>query len=163
MNPTDEDAIEKYLQLKAMLPTVMISGGENFLHRAQFKDWMDPGAYTMLQPDAGRMTLSEAWRTVRMAHLAGVPFCPHTWEGGLALLMNAHLVAGSPNALMQEVFETYDPLKTEIFKDPIPVVDGYMTLPDKPGFGVELIPDIEKRFPYIPGHFIRPNPVMGRP
>lgn len=156
----DPDAIEKHRQLKAALPTVMISGGEGFLNRVRFKDWMDPGAYTMLQPDVGRMGLSEAWRTVRMAHLAGVPFCPHTWEGGPALIENAHLVAASPNALMQEVFETWDPLKTEVFKEPVAVVDGYMALPDRPGFGVELAPDLEKRFPYIPGRFTRPNPIM---
>jgi L-alanine-DL-glutamate epimerase-like enolase superfamily enzyme len=35
---------------------------------------------------------------------------------------------------------------------------GYLDLPDKPGFGVELIPDIEKKFPYLPGRFDKPNP-----
>jgi hypothetical protein len=33
-----------------------------------------------------------------------------------------------------------------------------MELPAKPGFGMELAPDLEKKFPFIPGHYYRPNP-----
>jgi hypothetical protein len=33
-----------------------------------------------------------------------------------------------------------------------------MTLPDKPGFGVELIDNVENVFPYEPGSYMRPNP-----
>ena len=35
-----------------------------------------------------------------------------------------------------------------------------MDLPDKPGFGVEIIDDIEKKFPWVPGRFTKPNPIM---
>ena len=62
---------------------------------------------------------------------------------------------------MLEQFETHDPLRTEIFVDPLVVVGGYMDLPRKPGFGVELAPDLEQRFPYLPGGYsARPNPVI---
>jgi len=54
--------------------------------------------------------------------------------------------------------QTYNPLKEEIFKEPLTVVDGYMQLSDKPGFGVELIDDIEKKFPWAPGGYTKPNP-----
>ena len=35
-------------------------------------------------------------------------------------------------------------------KEPLTVENGMMQLPDKPGFGVELIADVEKKFPYVP-------------
>ena len=38
--------------------------------------------------------------------------------------------------------------------------NGYIDLPDKPGFGMELAPDLEKKFPYIPGYYRKPNPRM---
>jgi hypothetical protein len=41
------------------------------------------------------------------------------------------------------------------------VQDSFLDLNDKPGFGVELAPDLEKKFPYIPGRFSGPNPVYG--
>jgi L-alanine-DL-glutamate epimerase-like enolase superfamily enzyme len=38
------------------------------------------------------------------------------------------------------------------------VKKGYMDLPNKPGFGVEVIEDVAKKFPYLPGSYARPNP-----
>src|ERR1022692_787186 len=34
----------------------------------------------------------------------------------------------------------------KMFKDPLVVKKGYMDVPDRPGFGMELIPDLEKNF-----------------
>ena len=161
MSRTDDDAFERHMQLQDALPTVMISGGEGLLHRHELKEWFDRGAYDMLQPDAGRIGLLEAWCVVRMAALCGKPFCPHNWGDGSCTLANAALVAASSNALMLEQFETFDPLRTEIFKDPLVVVDGYMDLPNKPGFGAELADNLEKRFPYLPGGYsARANSVI---
>jgi L-alanine-DL-glutamate epimerase-like enolase superfamily enzyme len=46
----------------------------------------------------------------------------------------------------------------EIFVNPPVVSRGYMELPDKPGYGMELAKDLEKRFPWVPGRFTKPNP-----
>jgi galactonate dehydratase len=57
-----------------------------------------------------------------------------------------------------ELNQTYNPFKEMIFKEPLVVKNGYMDLPDKPGFGVEVIPGIEKKYPYLPGNYWKPNP-----
>ncbi len=144
MSRQGEDAFDRYLRLQEALPTVMISGGESCWNSHELKEWVDRGAIEMPQPDAGRIGLMEAWRVVRMAASHGRPFCPHNWGDGSCTLANAALVAASPNALMLEQFETWDPLRTEIFTDPLVVVDGYMDLPARPGFGMELAPDLER-------------------
>jgi L-alanine-DL-glutamate epimerase-like enolase superfamily enzyme len=54
--------------------------------------------------------------------------------------------------------QTFNPLKEEVFVEPLVVKKGYMDLPDKPGYGVEVIKDVAKKFPYIPGRYDRPNP-----
>jgi L-alanine-DL-glutamate epimerase-like enolase superfamily enzyme len=59
-------------------------------------------------------------------------------------------VAVVPNLLMLEVNQVQDPFKTEIFKDPLVVKRGYVDLPGRPGFGVEVIPDAEQESPFIP-------------
>ena len=161
MTREGDDAFDRYLQLQEALPNVMISGGEGILNRHEMKEWVDRGCIDMPQPDAGRIGLLEFWHIVRMAAIAGKVFCPHNWGDGSCTMANAALVAAHPNALMLEQFETFDPLRTEIFVDPLVVVDGYMDLPDRPGFGMELADDLEKRFPYIPGGYSsRPNPVI---
>jgi galactonate dehydratase len=92
-----------------------------------------------------------------MAHLRNKHCCPHNWHGGLTTMANAALVAAIPNRLVLELNQSYNPLKEQIFKEPLVVKKGYMDLPDKPGYGVELIDDVEKKFPYLPGDYARPN------
>ena len=75
-------------------------------------------------------------------------------------MANAHFVAAIPNGEYCELNQTYNPLKEGIFKEPLTVKNGHMDLPDKPGFGVELIDDVEKKFPFVPGSYLMDNPRM---
>lgn len=75
-------------------------------------------------------------------------------------MVNAHLAAAIPNRHMLEYNMTHNPLKTDIFKEPFELKDGWLSLNNKPGYGLELVDDVEKKFPYSPGSFKRPNPKM---
>lgn len=152
--------IEEYIQIRKALSTVKVSGGESDRTRFEIKPWIDRDALDIVQTDSNVVGLSENWHIARMAHLRGKWLCPHNWHGGLTTMANAHLVAAIPNRHMLELNMTHNPLKEEIFKEPLVAKKGYMDLPNKPGFGVELIPDVEKKFPYAPGSYNRPNPLM---
>ncbi len=153
-----EGALENHLKIKQALKKVMISGGESRGSRFDFKEWIDRGAYDIVQPDANVTGVSEAWHIARIAHLKGKYFCPHNWHGGLTTMANAALVAAVPNHLALELNQTYNPFKEELFKDPLVVRKGYLDLFDKPGFGVELKPGIAAKFPYVPGTYWKRNP-----
>lgn len=152
--------MEEYIAVKKALKFCMVSGGESDRTRFEIKPWIASDAIDIVQTDCNVTGLSENWFIARMAHARGKYHCPHNWHGGLTTIANAHLVASSPNRHMLELNQTFNPLKEEIFKDPLLVKKGYMDLPDRPGYGVELIPDVEKRFPWVPGSYSRPNPVM---
>ena len=94
----------------------------------------------------------------RTVHEHGQLYCPHNWVGGLTTIANIHLVAGVPSGHMCELNQTYNPLKWEIFKEPYPIENGWLTIPEKPGYGVEIIDDVAKRFPFEPGSYAKPNP-----
>jgi L-alanine-DL-glutamate epimerase-like enolase superfamily enzyme len=153
-----EGALENHLKIKQALRTVLVAGGESRTTRFEFKEWIDRDAYDIVQPDCNVTGLSEAWHIAKIAALRGKSCCPHNWHGGLTTMANAALVAAIPNHLMLELNQTYNPFKEEIFKDPLLVKKGYMDLFNKPGFGVELKPDIAQKFPYIEGRYDRPNP-----
>ena len=114
----------------------------------------------IVQPDTNTTGITRAWHVARLAHRNGKPCCPHNWHGGLTTMANAALVAAIPNHLVLELNQTLNPFKEEIFVDPLVVNNGYMDLPSKPGFGVEVIPDAEKKYPYIPGRYNKPNPKL---
>jgi L-alanine-DL-glutamate epimerase-like enolase superfamily enzyme len=151
-------ALANYLKVREALPHVPVSGGEGRGNRFEFKEWIDRGAYDIVQPDCNVTGLTEAWHIARMAGLRNKPCCPHNWHGGLTTMANGALVAAIPNRHMLELNQTYNPFKEEIFKDPLVVRKGYMDLPNRPGFGMELKPGIAEKYPYIPGRYDRPNP-----
>ena len=92
-----------------------------------------------------------------MAHNRGVTSIPHNWHGGGTTMANADFVAGIPNGEYCELNQTYNPLKEEIFVEPLTVKNGIMELSDKPGFGVELIDQVEQKFPFVKGSYTKPN------
>ncbi len=53
-----------------------------------------------------------------------------------------------------------DCVLVEMFKDPLVVKNGYMNLPARPGFGMELKPGLQQRFPYLPGTYWKSNPFL---
>lgn len=155
-----EDAIEDHVKIGKAMLHVMIAGGEGLSNRFEFKEWIDRGAYDIVQPDCNYAGVTESWHVARMAHLGRKACCPHNWHGGLTIMANAALVAAIPNRLMLEHNVTYSHLREGLFKDPLVAKRGYMELSNKPGYGVEVIPDIARKFPYIPGPFHRPNPEL---
>jgi len=158
INRRAEGALEGHIKINQALATVLVSGGESMASRIDFKEWIDRDAYDIVQPDCNVAGVTEAWHIARMAHLRGKPCCPHNWHGGLTTMANAALVAAIPNRLMLELNQTFNPLKEEIFKEPLVVKKGYMDLPRKPGYGVEVNPEAVKKLPYIPGPYNKPNP-----
>ena len=95
--------IENYIKINEALPTVPVSGGEAQANRFEVKEWLDRGAYDIVQSDCNITGITENWHISRMAHLKGKIHCPHNWHGGLTTMANAHFVAGIPNRHMLEL------------------------------------------------------------
>lgn len=153
-----EGARENYIEIKELLREVKLSyGGDVMNNRFDYKEWIDRDAMDIVQPDAGVMGITEAWYVSRMAALQGQLCAPHNWHGSLLTIANAHLAAGIPNLIMLESNQTYNPLRTDLFKEPLKFRDGFLELPTGPGLGVEVIDEPEKKFPYIEGTYDRPR------
>jgi L-alanine-DL-glutamate epimerase-like enolase superfamily enzyme len=130
-----------------------ITGGEQFTTVEQFRPYLEKGAYSIVQPDAGWCGISEALRIAEVAHRYGVDLCPHNWHNGLMTLANAHLVAALPNPRLLELCMIQGPLQWGILAQPPLIRDGWLELPERPGLGVTLAEDLAGRFPYIEGNY----------
>jgi hypothetical protein len=95
-----------------------------------------------------------------MAYTRGKLFCPHNWQGDLVTVANAHIMAAVPSRFLLEYNMTPNPLKEGVFKEWFGVKDGYCTLNDKPGLGVELKEGLEEMYPPVPGPWNKPDPGM---
>lgn len=152
--------IEDYLKIKKALPTVKISGGEGRRNRNEISDWIDSGAYDIIQSGCDDAGMTENWHLARMADSRGKLFTGHNWQDGLVTIANAHLLAAIPNRFLLETNMTPNPLKEGLFKEKLAVRNGYLDIPDKPGLGVELIEGLAEKYPYIPGHWNKPDTGM---
>ena len=152
--------VDDYLQIKRALRTVKISGGEGMANRGEIMEWVDRGAYDIIQPGCDDAGVTETWHMARMAHTRGRLFCPHNWQDGLVAIANAHVMAAAPNRFLLESNMTPNPLKEGLFKEKLAVKNGYLDIPDKPGLGVELKEGLAERYPPLPGPWHVPDPDM---
>ncbi len=124
--------------------TVRIAGGEMARELHDLTAMVDQDAVDVLQPDAVLVGgLTGLARIGRIAQSRGVLFTPHTWGNGIGLMANAQLVAGLgacpylefPYDFAGWSIERRDfALATPLAIEP----DGHLTLPDRPGLGLEL-------------------------
>ena len=155
------DAIDNYIKIKQALPTVMVSGGEKVNNRYDIAEWVDRGAYDIIQTGTDDVGMTEAWYIARMVHTRGKFYTGHNWWDGLVTIANAHLLAAIPNRFLLESNVTPNPLTEGLFKEKLAVKNGYLDIPDTPGLGVELIEGLAEQYPYIPGStWSKPDPGM---
>lgn len=147
--------IAGYARLNAAV-SLPITGGETLTRVEQYEPYLQQKAYSIVQADGGWCGLTEGMRIAERAHQEGVAYCPHNWHNGLMTMANAHLVAAIPVPRVLELCMVQGPLQWDILRQPPVIQDGHLILPDAPGLGVELAPDLETRFPYIDGSWAEP-------
>ncbi len=117
--------------------SIPVAGGENFLTRGEYDEvargnWMD-----VVQPDIAKWGgFSECLPVARDVVANGLTYCPHSLGGGVALAASAHLLAAAGGPGMLECDANENTFRDEVF--PLPLSDGWVTLTDKPGLGVNV-------------------------
>ncbi|MFE4951936.1 mandelate racemase/muconate lactonizing enzyme family protein [Leifsonia sp. NPDC056665] len=117
----------------ARATTIPIAVGESMYSIAQFREYLERGAASIIQVDAARVGGITPW--IKVAHLAesfNVAVCPH-------FLMELHvsLVAAVPNGRYVE----HIPQLRSITRNEMAIKDGHALAPDTPGLGIEWDPD----------------------
>jgi D-galactarolactone cycloisomerase len=136
--PFPPEDIDAYVELRERTD-VPLAAGENEFGVQGFRELFRAGAIDIAQPDASRAGgITECRRIAQLAEASGIPIATHTWSDAVAVLANAHLVAASANGLMVEIDRTGNPFLEELPRQQLAIADGYLTLPDAPGLGVEL-------------------------
>lgn len=153
--PLPQDNIDGYCRLRQEVG-IAITGGERLTTIAQFRPYLERGALSIVQPDAGWCGITEARSIAELADAHGVGFAPHSWHNGLMALANAQLVAALPNAIALELSQVQGPLFDAVLDRPLEVAAGRLALLPGPGLGAGVAADLVARFPFIEGHFAIP-------
>jgi len=132
------DDLEGYIELRRHAP-LPISTGEVLTRRQSFRPFLERQAVDIIQPDCTKCGgLTEAWRIAWMAYEHNIQWVPHGWNTAIGLAADLHLSAAMPVARYVEYLSP-SPYLDEIITEPFrPDAEGYLTLPYRPGLGIEL-------------------------
>ena len=124
-----------------------IAVGETRGGKADFRYLLELDALSVIIADltwCGGLT--EGRKIAAMADAWHVPVAFHDCTGPVALAASTHLALHARNCFIQEMVRAfYYGWYGELVTALPPVENGRITVPDAPGLGLELLPDITKR------------------
>lgn len=152
--PVPPDNLEALRQVREKSP-VPISAGERLYSRWDYRKMFDLGAADYLQPDISHAGgIMELKKIAAEAESRYLPFAPHNPSGPVANAATLQLAATCPNFCILEIMYSDVPWRKEVTNESLHYEDGYITIPDKPGLGIEIDEEACLRHPYTP-HTLR--------
>jgi D-galactarolactone cycloisomerase len=146
----EQDAYVREMEYLRGQIDVPLSGAQGFHTRFEFADIVSRRAVDIVQPDCARCGgITELLRIAALASTWGLKCMPHVGCGcgyDIRVVATAHVLASITNSIYL-CYPAYNtPLRTELLTAPPVIVDGCLTLPQKPGLGIELDPDALARY-----------------
>lgn len=152
--PTPPDNLEALKAVREKSP-VPIAAGERLYSLKSYKNLFEMRAADYIQPDishAGGMM--ELKKIAAVAEAYYIPFAPHNPSGPVANAATLQLAACCPNFSILEIMYSDVDWRKEVTSESLHYENGYITIPDKPGLGIEIDEEACLRHPYQP-HTLR--------
>ena len=130
--PVVPDDFAGYLRIAEALD-LRVVGGETHFTRFDLKPFFENPRLPILQPDPMRGGLTELRKIATVADTWNMTIAPHLFPE-----LNVQLLAAIPNGLWIEDMG----LAEDIWVEPIPVENGFITAPERPGHGLAFKPEI---------------------
>jgi L-rhamnonate dehydratase len=144
--PLRPDNIDGYSQL-AESTHARIAAGEAESNRHSYIDLMDRGKIDVVQIDVTRCGgLTEAKKIAYAAYDRGLEVVNHSFTTDLNIAASLAMLSAIPEAHFLEYCVEDSPLRQELIRNPIRPVDGYVSVPEEPGLGVEIDESVVERY-----------------
>ncbi len=134
---TQADSAAVYRRLREE-SGMAISGGETTFDPRVVRRLVDADALDIVNLDVTWVGLHQARRMARWLRARGRRCIPHSWTTAIGFAATAHFVAATPNRYTLEYQTIQNRLMDDLVTDPLLPANGYLTLPERPGLGIEL-------------------------
>ena len=143
--------------LRVIVDDAQLRAGE----AEEFEPLVAERAIQIAQPDICHTGgLLETKKIASMCEMAGIGMAPHNPLGPIAGAAALHFAVSTPNFTIQEEMSGAVPCYSEVVRGPIKLVDGYWSIPQAPGLGVEVDEAIANAHPYKQEPFITQSALM---
>jgi len=148
VRPENYDAMKKVSDHVS----IPLASGESNYGIYEFKQLIDRQALDFVQPEicccGGVLTLK---KIAALAEAQYIMVAPHNPMSPLATAINVHFAASTPNFYILEYAAPDSGARKNVLKEPLMVKkDGYLEIPNKPGWGMELNEEAFKSMPPAP-------------
>jgi len=147
--PTPHTNIPAMIEVAKRSP-VPIATGESLSNKQQFAELLSHNVISILQPEP--INLGGLFITRKIADMIDAHYgmvAAHSAQGPVCSAACVQLNACLPNFYIHEIFDEFnEPWENEIITNPVTVVDGYISLPETPGLGVDLNIEEILKHPY---------------
>ena len=144
VGPTD---IKGFKKLKENFD-IKICGGEIITTQEEMISRINLGTYDFVQPDASVIGgIQSVLEIFNHAKSKGVDTVVHAWGGPVAIMANYHACFAAGGKLVELPMIPYD-LEPDLFTDQRKIVDGCLVRPKKPGIGITMNDNIEKKYKF---------------
>lgn len=119
--------------------TTPICTGERFYGAKMYRELMVKQACDILEPDIPRSGGAiEIRRIAELAEMYYMSIAPHNMSSAITAIAAAHICSTIPNFLALEYHSHNIPLWSTMLDIKNPIRQGYITVPDGPGLGIQL-------------------------
>lgn len=146
--PVPPDNLDALKQVKDKSP-VAISAGERLYTRWDYRKMFDLAAADYIQPDISHAGgIMELKKIAAEAECRYIAFAPHNPSGPVANAATLQLAACCPNFTILEIMYSDVEWRKDICNESLEYEDGYITIPAKPGLGIEIDEAECEKHPY---------------
>ena len=146
--PVPPDNLDALREVKYRSP-VAISAGERLYTRWDYRPMFDKMASDYIQPDISHAGgIMELKKIAAEAESRYIPFAPHNPSGPVANAATLQLAATCPNFEILEIMYSDVEWRADVTNESLEYKDGYITIPGKPGLGIEINEEACLAHPY---------------
>lgn len=135
---------------------VPVAVGERYKRMGMFVDLLASKVVDIIQPEVLALGVSNLKRVCGIAEASEALVACHQAQSPLCTVVNAHMHASVSNFLIQENFDdSLEPWTWDLLTGVPRVKEGYLEVPNAPGWGVELHEEEVGKHPYGEKNFLR--------
>lgn len=144
--PLSGDSLNELEKLAADI-SIPLATGENIYGITDFERYIASAAVSVIQPDlakSGGLTVGK--HLAKVTNLHDTALAPHCYGSALGLIADVHLAAATSAVHWIEYDIRSNPLRTDLFTEPLQLCGSVPQLPNGAGHGVELSKELVERY-----------------